>query len=94
MAKKDNLSGDISELPPKQYWEVHWFSKGDVVRAYGAQPLSQASDADQAAAAFRQQADPIEPGGAIPPQEPSAPIGQTGGALNLTRYAGLASRSL
>jgi hypothetical protein len=64
------LTGDISELAPQNYWEVPFFSKGEVVGGYGTQPLSQASDGAQADAAFRQQADPIGPAGSLPPQEP------------------------
>jgi hypothetical protein len=56
----DRLVSDISKLPPQKYWEVPWFSKGEVVNPYGTERMSQPSDGQRTDMAFERLGQPLE----------------------------------
>jgi hypothetical protein len=92
MAKKNDNSGDrlvsdISKLAPQQYWEVPTFSKGELVRGYGTQEMSQPTDGQRADMAFERLGQP-------PPEQVSHASPVTPRAMSDGEMADLAWKHL
>jgi hypothetical protein len=92
MAKKNdpgsNLTSDISKLPPQQYFDVSWESKGDLVRGYGTQEMTQPSDGDLADQAFERLGEPL-PTYTPAPQASAAPTAMSDGEAADLAFRGM-----